>query len=70
VIQAVNSEVLRQSATLNGGLTPGARPQIAFPFFGSAANRHMSPRSWAGHDGSDEQMFGAKQQIPPAEQSD
>jgi hypothetical protein len=55
-----HKQVLRRPATLNGGLTPGARPQITFPFSGSAASRHMSPRSRAGHNGSNEQMFGAK----------
>jgi hypothetical protein len=58
VIQGV-IQVLRRPATLNGLLFQ-ERPQIAFPLSGSAANRHTSPRSWAGHDGSDEQMFGAK----------
>jgi hypothetical protein len=36
---------VRQPATLNGGLTPGARPQVAFPLSDAAARRHMSPRS-------------------------
>jgi hypothetical protein len=42
-----DSEVLRRPATLKRvELTPEARPQIAFPFSGSAASHHMSPRFW------------------------